>query len=83
MLEVVSGDKSANDYNPWPTYHFTGKLYPHRREPQRKVPEHIKCPDYATHPNGWSISEQSVRGSAQVKILDDEEKEGMRVACKV
>lgn len=29
------------------------------------------------------LSEQAVRGSAQIKILDDEEIEGMRVACKL
>lgn len=83
LLEGTGGDKSSNEYNPWPFYHYTGKLRPHKRESRREVPEHIKRPDYATHPTGLSVSEQSMRGSAQIKILDDEEIEGMRVACKV
>ncbi|XP_043596717.1 methionine aminopeptidase 1 [Bombus pyrosoma] len=83
LAKGIGGDKSSNEYNPWPFYHYTGKLRPYKREPRREVPEHIKRPDYATHPTGLSVSEQSVRGSAQIKILDDEEIEGMRVACKL
>ncbi|KAK9299198.1 hypothetical protein QLX08_007709 [Tetragonisca angustula] len=83
LAKGTGGDKSSNEYNPWPFYHYTGKLRPHKRESRREVPEHIKRPDYATHPTGLSVSEQSMRGSAQIKILDDEEIEGMRVACKL
>lgn len=32
---------------------------------------------------GIPISEQAVKGTAQIKVLDDEEIEGMRVACKL
>lgn len=76
------GDEQA-EYNPWPYYSFTGKLRPARREAHREVPLSIGRPDYATHPTGVPLSEQAVRGSAQIKVLDDEEIEGMRVACKV
>lgn len=47
------------------------------------MPESIGRPDYATHLTGIPVSEQAARGSTQIKILDDEEIEGMRVACKV
>lgn len=83
LAKGTGGDKSSDEYNPWPSYHYTGKLRPFIREPRREVPEHIKRPDYATHPAGFSVSEQTVRGSAQIKVLDDEEIEGMRVACKL
>lgn len=73
----------SSEYNPWPSYHYTGKLRPFKRESRREVPECISRPDYAQHPTGIPISEQAVRGSAQIKILNDEEIEGMRVACKV
>lgn len=82
-LEGTGGDKSSSEYNPWPSYHYTGKLRPFKRDSLREVPESIQRPDYATHPSGLSLSEQAVRGSAQIKVLDDEEIEGMRVACKV
>ncbi|XP_012253331.1 methionine aminopeptidase 1 [Athalia rosae] len=83
LAKGENDDKSSDEYNPWPSYHFTGKLRPWRREPRREVPESIARPDYATHPTGVPLSEQAVRGSAQIKVLDDEEIEGMRVACKL
>lgn len=33
-------------------------------------------PDYADHPQGFPVSEQEVKGSSQIKVLDDEEIEG-------
>ncbi|CAK9816205.1 Methionine aminopeptidase 1 [Anthophora quadrimaculata] len=81
--EATDGDNSYNEYNPWPFHHYAGKLRPYKREPRREVPEHIKRPDYATHPTGSSISELAVQDSVQIKVLDDEEIEGMRVACKL
>ncbi|XP_011640741.1 methionine aminopeptidase 1, partial [Pogonomyrmex barbatus] len=50
---------------------------------RREVPEHIARPDYALHPAGIPLSEQAVKGSGQIKILNDEEIEGMRIACKL
>jgi methionyl aminopeptidase len=73
----------SEDYNPWPYYQFTGKLHPAPREHIREVPESIARPDYALHPTGIPLSEQALRGSAQIKVLSDEEIEGMRIACKV
>ncbi|XP_015588470.1 methionine aminopeptidase 1 [Cephus cinctus] len=83
LAKGENGNKSSDEYNPWPSYHFTGKLRPYKREPLRQVPESIGRPDYALHPTGIPLSEQAVRGSAQIKVLNDEEIEGMRVACKL
>lgn len=47
------------------------------------MPESIGRPDYADHPEGASPSELALRGTSSIKVLDDEEIEGMRVACKV
>lgn len=70
-------------YNPWPYYSFTGKLRPFPQTPKRTVPPSILRPDYADHPEGVPLSEQAVKGSGQIKVLDDEEIEGMHVACKL
>lgn len=40
------------------------------------MPEHIGRPDYADHPQGFPLSEQAVKGSGHIKVLDDEEIEG-------
>lgn len=82
-IEGENGNKVSDTYNPWPSYNYTGKLRPHKKEQRREVPEHINRPDYALHPGGIPLSEQAVRGSGQIKVLDDEEIEGMKVACKV
>ncbi|XP_020288896.1 methionine aminopeptidase 1 [Pseudomyrmex gracilis] len=83
LAKGEDGNKISNTYNPWPSYNYTGKLRPHKKELRREVPEYINRPDYAVHPAGIPLSEQAVKGSGQIKILDDEEIEGMRVACKL
>jgi hypothetical protein len=60
-----------------------GKLRPFPQGCRRTVPPHILRPDYADHLEGVPVSEQAVRGSAQIKCLTEDEEEGMRVACKV
>lgn len=55
---------------------FTGKLRPFPQSEKRTVPPHIPRPDYADHPQGYPVSEQAVKGSSQIKVLDDEEIEG-------
>lgn len=62
---------------------FTGTLRPYPQSLKRTVPTHILRPDYGEHPKGIPISEQAVKGTSQIKVLDDEEIEGMRVACKL
>lgn len=77
------GTNKSGEYNPWPHYHFSGKLRPYKKESRRLVPPAIARPDYAVHPEGIPLGEQEVRGSSLIKVLDDEEIEGMRVSCKV
>jgi methionyl aminopeptidase len=62
---------------------FLGQLRPHKISPARTVPDHIQRPDYADHPEGIPLSEQSVKLSSHIKVLNEEEQEHMRVACKV
>lgn len=77
-------EKKQHPYNPWPDFKYTGPLrafYPLSKK--RIVPENILRPDYADHPEGESECEKSIRGSPHIKVLDDEEIEGMRVACRL
>lgn len=75
--------KKSDGYDPWPYYNFTGKLRPWPQTPKRSVPPTIKRPDYADDPLGRSMSEESLKGKTAIKVLDDEEIEGMRVACRL
>ncbi|CAJ0587817.1 unnamed protein product, partial [Mesorhabditis spiculigera] len=70
-------------YNPWPNYKFTGDLRPARLTFRRTVPEHIPRPDYALHPDGVSFEEREAKKNRDVKLLTDEEKEGLKVACRL
>lgn len=85
--QVAQGDLNSGgeekEYQPWPNYRFTGKLRPFPQGPRRTVPPHIGRPDYADHPEGVPLSEQRVKGASHIKALDDEEIEGMRVACRL
>lgn len=62
---------------------MSGSLRPYPQTQKRVVPSHIGRPDYADHPEGFPAGEQTARGSSHIKSLSDEEKEGMRVVCKV
>lgn len=70
------GGKNDMSYNPWPHYSFSGKLRPFPQSQKRTVPGNIMRPDYADHPQGFPLSEQAVKGSGHIKVLDDEEIEG-------
>uniref|UniRef100_A0A182PTT1 Methionine aminopeptidase n=1 Tax=Anopheles epiroticus TaxID=199890 RepID=A0A182PTT1_9DIPT len=83
IIHLLAKGKESNAYNPWPYYTFTGKLRPYEQTPRRTVPPHIPRPDYADHKEGRSKSEEALRGNNQIKVLDDEEIEGMRVACRL
>ncbi|XP_013774336.1 methionine aminopeptidase 1-like [Limulus polyphemus] len=76
-------DKQNTEYIPWPGFQFTGKLRPFPKTPKREVPDLIQRPDYADHKKGWPLSEQAVKGSSHIKVLDDDEIEGMKVVCKL
>ena len=68
--------KPGKGFNPWPGYMFTGRLRPAEQSAKRAVPDHIKRPDYADHPEGFPLSEQKLRGNTYVRQLDDQEIEG-------
>ncbi|XP_064595511.1 methionine aminopeptidase 1-like [Liolophura sinensis] len=76
-----SENSESNSFNPWPGFRFTGPLRPAPVTPVREVPDHIPRPDYADNTEGIPISERQFRGTTSIKVLDDEEQEGMRVAC--
>nr|CAD7267192.1 unnamed protein product [Timema shepardi] len=62
---------------------IASKLRAYPQAPRRTVSPNISRPDYADHSLGVPLSEQAVRGSAQIRTLSAKEIEGMRVACKV
>ncbi|KAK7506162.1 hypothetical protein BaRGS_00002274 [Batillaria attramentaria] len=76
-------EESKNGYNPWPGFRYTGTLRAFPVTPKRTVPDTIPRPDYADHPEGVPVTERQLRGSTNIKQLDDEEQEGMRVVCKL
>ncbi|XP_060600510.1 methionine aminopeptidase 1-like [Ruditapes philippinarum] len=49
----------------------------------RTVPDHIPRPDYASHPEGEPLSERAMRGNNSIRILTDEEQEGVKQACRI
>ncbi|XP_050548140.1 methionine aminopeptidase 1-like, partial [Daktulosphaira vitifoliae] len=85
VAQGKSGVTNGTDevFNPWPDYTFTGSLRPYKTSSPRTVPDHIPRPDYADHPEGIPISEQQVKLASHIKVLNDEEIEEMRVACKL
>jgi len=70
-------------YNPWPSYVFTGKLRPAELSAKRAMPDTIPRPDYADHPEGYPVSEMKIKGNTYIRQLDEDEIEGLRVACKL
>ncbi|XP_062852104.1 methionine aminopeptidase 1 isoform X2 [Trichomycterus rosablanca] len=83
-------EKEVNT-DPWSGYKYSGKLRPHYPlTPMRPVPGTIQRPDYADHQldkvgllAGMSETEQTLKGTSQIKILTPEETEGMRTVCKL
>lgn len=67
----------------FPGFPYTGTLRAYPLSAPRTVPPHIMRPDYADHPEGKPLGELAERGSTNVKVLDDEEIEGLKVACKL
>jgi methionyl aminopeptidase len=71
-------------FNPWPTYKYAGTLRPvYPLSPKRPVKLTVGVPDYAMHPQGYSQSEQALRGTNKIKTLDAGEIEKMRVVCRL
>ncbi|VDN35301.1 unnamed protein product [Gongylonema pulchrum] len=82
-LTHLVGDASPQKFEPWPSYKYTGTLRPAPLGPRRVVPEHIVKPDYADSEDGISESERMENRNNQVKVLNDEEIEEMKVVCKL
>eukprot|EP00470_Lotharella_oceanica_P017106 CAMPEP_0170184858 /NCGR_PEP_ID=MMETSP0040_2-20121228/34858_1 /TAXON_ID=641309 /ORGANISM="Lotharella oceanica, Strain CCMP622" /LENGTH=355 /DNA_ID=CAMNT_0010431055 /DNA_START=59 /DNA_END=1127 /DNA_ORIENTATION=+ len=62
-----------------PSFPYTGELRPHYVTPMRKVPAHIKKPDYAA----TGIPASEMRDKDKVVILNQTQIEGLREACRV
>ncbi|EEA22006.1 hypothetical protein EYB26_007900 [Talaromyces marneffei] len=80
--KTVHKTKTTGQYNPFPTFPFTGSLRPvYPLSPHRAVPESIPRPDYAG--DGIPRSEQKFVGRHNITILNKEEQEGMRKVCRL
>lgn len=68
-------------------YRFTGPLRPTLYSPRRKVPSHIRKPDYADHIAGISMVEQhDKQGHTNIRIYTAHELDGdvgLRHACRM
>ncbi|KAH8117393.1 methionine aminopeptidase [Phellopilus nigrolimitatus] len=79
----LSISKKDDDSNPFRNYGFSGSLRPmYPLSPKRVVPSHIQRPDYADDARGFSKSE-SLEQTRPPRILDSEEQEKLRTACKL
>ena len=91
VYEPWPGYKFTGPLRPFPwvrSFFFRVKisfvqLFYYLKSAPRTVPPHIPRPDYADHPEGHPLSELAERGKTTVKVLDEEEIEGLRLACKV
>jgi hypothetical protein len=73
---------TTKKYNPWPQFNYTGNMRPiYPLSTKRPVKKTIQVPDYAMHPEGYSQSEQAIRGSNKIKICSSEEIIKMRNVC--
>ena len=70
-------------YDPYPWFSYSGKLRPFPLTPKKTLPASILRPDYADHPEGISECEEAVKGKNVIKVLDDEEIEGVKLAGKL
>jgi methionyl aminopeptidase len=84
--KLLHFDPSSGDltkYQPYPGFDYTGKLRPYPRTGPRKVPDHIMKPDYADHPEGRALSEENIKESTHIKILNEQEIESMRLVSRL
>ena len=83
LPRVISETDAAatQQYNPFPTFAFTGSLRPvYPLSPRRTVPESIPHPDYAS--DGIPRSERKSR-RPPIAILGPKEQDGMRKVCRL
>ena len=73
-------DPETGNYNPFPTYPFTGPLRPaYPLSPKRQVPESIPRPDYAVS----GIPKSSFVRRNQIEQLDKKAQDAMRKVCRL
>lgn len=79
---VSEPDPLTGQYNPFPTFPYTGTVRPvYPLSERRKVPDRIAQPDYAK--DGIPRSEQVFRSRSKITQLDAKEQEGMRKVCRL
>ncbi|CAF3290984.1 unnamed protein product [Rotaria socialis] len=79
-----TANELLENYNPWPGFHFTGKLRPYPQTPRRMVPPNIARPDYADDFKGRSKSEEGEKSSSSaIRVLIEDEQDLLRDTCKV
>ena len=79
---ISEPDPATGQYNPFPTFTFSGSLRPvYPLSARRQVPESIQHPDYAR--DGIPRSEQKIIGRTKIAILNKQEQEGMRKVCRL
>lgn len=75
--DLFNGSKTL-----FPEYSYSGALRPFPRKPRIiSLPDSIEKPDYSEH--GKPISEMQSRGIGQIRVLNEQEIEGMRLAGKL
>ena len=81
---VSKPDPATGQFNPFPTYPYTGSLRPvYPLLARRQVPERIRHPDYASDGVPRSGSGQTLVGRNRIKILNQEEQQAMRKVCRL
>lgn len=79
---ISEPDPATGQYNPFPTFPYTGSLRPvYPLSPRREVPAKIQLPDYAK--DGVPRSEQVFVRRNKIKQLDSTEIEAMRKVCRL
>jgi methionyl aminopeptidase len=79
---VSEPDPDTGNYNPFPTFPYTGPLRPvYPLSPRRDVPKSIPHPEYWK--DGIPHSEQTFKGRTKIEILDKKQQEGMRKVCRL
>jgi len=87
MVKAVR-EELKNDVSQTPLefygYNFTGSLRPAAKTPKSTVPPQIRRPDYASHPDGKSLSEEAdKRSNTSIRVHTPEQIEAMREVCRI
>lgn len=87
-VKLARDDRVKIDPSQMPTefvgFQFTGPLRPFQKTGKKIVPNSIKTPDYATHPEGIPISEQRDKmTNTSPHVYSTEELKFVREACRI